>query len=69
MRLARYSEGWIKIGVGMYLPPLKIEGEPERFDGPSMTISERFDFKAWAERRRKRNARRRELYRLHKASA
>lgn len=64
--MERYSEGWDKPIHGFGLPPLRTEGQPERFDGEPMSIDEKSAWTADHSKRLRRNARRRELYRKRK---
>lgn len=48
------------------LPSLKMEDQPERFDGGPMSIEEKKQWTAAYGKKLRRNAHRRELYRLKK---
>lgn len=64
----RYSEGMSDFRGAFGLPPLKMEGQPERFDGEPMSIEEKALWTADHGKKLRRNARRRQLYRMRKAA-
>jgi hypothetical protein len=58
----RYSEGWDSPCSAFGLPPLKMEGDVQRFDGEPMSIEEKAAWKDADLKRLRRNYRRRQQY-------